>query len=268
MPFQGSPSRRRFMIPLCLRADSPQTQRDHESHPFGRGLNAISGLIVRRHDDTRLTKAVRLLSPPTSQTAAMRRPQESRPSAPRATAAAAIALTALALLAAACSDRPSSVGPSSAGHPSATGTAASSAVAFSRCMRSRGVPTYPDPTSSGALPKTSPQQLGVSSSQFQSAQAACQHLIPDTGLSQQTQQCMLTGNCPQALVQQILTAERKFARCMRAHGVPNWPDPSIDSEGRPVFLVSRAGVDAHAPQIRAKSDVCDRLTGGAPVPLE
>jgi hypothetical protein len=178
--------------------------------------------------------------------------------------AAAVAAVVLALLATACS----SGRPSSAGHSSAAAMATASAVGFSRCMRSRGVPNYPDPTSSGALPKTSPQQLGVSSSRFQAAQAACQHLIPDSGLIQQTQQCMLTGNCPQALVQQILTAERKFARCMRAHGVPNWPDPSIDSEGRPVFLVSRAGVDAHAPQIRAKSDVCERLTDGAPVPLQ
>lgn len=190
----------------------------------------------------------------------MRRPQKTPPAA-RAVSGAALAL---ALLVTACSARPSSAGH----HAAAAGAATSSAVGFSRCMRSRGVPSYPDPTSTGALPKTSPRQLGVSSSQFQAAQAACQHLLPDTGSSQQTQQCMLTGNCPQALVQQILTAERKFARCMRAHGVPNWPDPSIDSEGRPVFLVSRAGVDAHAPPIRAKSDVCERLTDGAPVPLQ
>jgi len=196
----------------------------------------------------------------------MRRPQNTE--LPAARAAAGAAITVLALLAAACNGSPAAGRPSSAGDSATSGAATSSAVGFSRCMRSRGVPNYPDQTSSGALPKTSPGQLGVSNSQFQSAQAACQHLLPDNTSSQQTRQCMLTGNCPQALVQQILTAERKFARCMRAHGVPDWPDPSIDSEGRPVFLVSRAGVDAHAPPIRAKSDVCERLTDGAPVPLQ
>jgi Secretory lipase len=46
-------------------------------------------------------------------------------------------------------------------------------------MRSHGVPDYPDPDSSGQLPKPSPAnetQLGVSDSQFNAAQAACQHL--------------------------------------------------------------------------------------------
>jgi hypothetical protein len=184
------------------------------------------------------------------------------------TAAAIIATAALALLAAACSGSPSPTG--SGGSPDAGGAANSpSAVGFSHCLRSHGVPNYPDPTSGGALPKTSPQHLGVSSSRFQAAQQACQHLLPNTeSIQQQTQQCMLTGDCPQALVRQILTAELRFARCMRSHGVPNWPDPTIDSEGRPVFNVSAHGIDPHhSPQINTKIGECERLTGGAPVPL-
>ena len=43
-------------------------------------------------------------------------------------------------------------------------------VAFSRCMRSNGVTNYPDPDSSGVIPKESSQQLGVTISKFQSAQ--------------------------------------------------------------------------------------------------
>ena len=49
-----------------------------------------------------------------------------------------------------------------------------SPLAFSACMRSHGVPTFPDPDSSGAIPKAGPQQLGVSTSRFQQAQSACQ----------------------------------------------------------------------------------------------
>ena len=96
------------------------------------------------------------------------------------TRAAIIAAAALALLGAACSDSPASAG--SGGSPNAGGSASSpSAVAYSGCMRSHGVPDYPDPSSSGTLPKPDAQAFGVSSSQFNAAQTDCQHLLPATG---------------------------------------------------------------------------------------
>jgi hypothetical protein len=55
----------------------------------------------------------------------------------------------------------------SANAPSASGVVAP--LAYARCMRSHGVPRFPDPTSRGAIPKTSLDELGVSSSQFQAA---------------------------------------------------------------------------------------------------
>jgi hypothetical protein len=48
-------------------------------------------------------------------------------------------------------------------------------------MRSHGVPHFPDPGSGGVVPKADAQQLGVSSSQLQTAQQACAQLIPPTG---------------------------------------------------------------------------------------
>jgi hypothetical protein len=149
------------------------------------------------------------------------------------TAAAIIVAAALALLAAACSGSPSSTG--SGGSSNAGGSTNSpSAVAYSACMRSHGVPNFPDPNSSGAIPKADPQRLGVSSSQLQAAQRACQQLLPNNGgalSASSLRQCEETGDCPQALVQQAMTQLRKFSRCMRNHGVPNWPDPTIDSQG-------------------------------------
>lgn len=41
-----------------------------------------------------------------------------------------------------------------------SGASGSSAVDFSNCMRSKGVPNYPDPNSAGETPKESAQQLG------------------------------------------------------------------------------------------------------------
>ena len=198
-------------------------------------------------------------------TRVMRRPRRARPR-PARIAAAVIATAALALLAAACSGSPSSAG--SGGSPAAGGSANSpSAVGYSRCIRSHGVPNFPDPASNGQLPKTSAQLLGVSPSQFNAAQRACQHLLPATGGSfdQQVRQCYLGGNCPPALVRQMLTVGRKVARCMRNHGVPNWPDPTLDSQGRPFFNLSGHGITSsewHSSQMRAKAEECNRAAGG------
>jgi hypothetical protein len=110
-------------------------------------------------------------------------------------------------------------------------------------MRSHGVPKYPDPGSGGQLPKGGAQAFGVSDSQFQAAQRTCQHLLPTGGsFDEQTRECIQAGNCPPALVQQMLTDDRKFAQCVRSHGVPNWPDPTLDSNGAPVFRISAAGI--------------------------
>src|SRR5579859_7897760 len=186
-----------------------------------------------------------------------------------------IAAASLALLAA-CSGSPAPATTGGASSPGSTGTAAgaaqtSSAVTYSHCMRSHGVPDYPDPASNGALPKAGAQDLGVSDSRFQAAQSACQHLLPAaTSFQQQAQQCLQAGNCPQALVQQMLTADRAFARCLRSHGVPNWPDPTVGSEGRPVFNLVPAGIthsQTHSPPISTQLAECQQLDP-APAALE
>src|SRR5690348_5543562 len=157
----------------------------------------------------------------TDPTRVLRRPRRAWPRPPRTVAA--IIAAALALLAAACGSGGSPSPAGSGGSPAAGGSAGSpSAVPYSACIRSHGVPTYPDPNSSGQLPKTDAQLLGVSTSQYQAAQHACQHLLPTGGsIQQQEAQCMQNSDCPPALVQQMMTADLKLARCMRSHGVPN-----------------------------------------------
>ncbi len=160
----------------------------------------------------------------------------------RRTVAAFIAIVSVVLLAAACSGSGSAAG--SGGSNAGESTTSPSAVAYSACMRSHGVPNYPDPDSNGQLPKETAQQLGVSPAQFNAAQRACQHLLPNTGstgstgsFDQQEQQCYTAGNCPPALVQQMLTVGRKFARCMRSHGVSNYCRTGSAAPTRP----ARAG---------------------------
>ncbi len=189
----------------------------------------------------------------------IRRPRRAWPTAARI-AAAIIATAGLVLLAAACSGSPTSTGPG--GSSNAGGSANSPLLAFSRCMRSNGVPNFPDPDANTSNAKvSSAQQLGVSSSQLQAAENACQHLLP-RGANDQF---------PPAEVQLLLPGMRRFSECMRSHGVPNWPDPTTDSQGRPVFDLSDAGFsrqEAHSPQLSTPTNECQHLLppqlGGIP----
>jgi hypothetical protein len=82
-------------------------------------------------------------------------------------------------------------------------------------MRKHGVPNFPDPDGSGRIRLTSGVRNGqktgvdVNSPQFRKAQQACQKLQPNGGSPNRQEQA------------QEQQAMLNFARCMRAHGVPN-----------------------------------------------
>ena len=117
-------------------------------------------------------------------------------------------------------------------------------LAFSRCMRSRGVPSYPDPDSSGTPPKKSLEQLGVTNSQFQSAQTSCGHLLPNGGRSPD-----------QAERQRVKAESLQFAQCVRAHGVSSFPDPGSDGRIPDPAIV---GIDQGSPRFEAANRACGR----------
>jgi hypothetical protein len=148
-----------------------------------------------------------------------------------------------ALLAAACGGSSTS--------PASTSAAASSpsGVAFAQCMRTHGIPDYPAPQSNGQMQKiASGQQVGVSDSVLKSAETACQALWPYQGLTQ-------------AQGRQELADAVMFAQCMRAHGLPKFPDPSTDpASGRAEFVisVSRDGFNPQSPQVLAKARTCEQ----------
>lgn len=153
---------------------------------------------------------------------------------------AAIAVAVLIGLMAACGRSPSAAGASTT---TARASHSPSALAFSGCMRSHGVPNYPDPNSSGGLPKKSAGQLGVSDSRFQSATQACRHLLPNGGTP------------TQAAIQQVRVKGLEFAQCMRRHGV-NLPDP--DSSGR-IPDPGSVGIDQGSPRFQAANQACARV---------
>ncbi len=113
----------------------------------------------------------------------------------------------------------------------------------------------PRPRQRRAAPEGRRAAFGVSNSQFQAAQSTCQHLLPTAGRSmQQCPECIQAGDCPPALVQQMLTAERKFAQCMRSPRGAQLARPHPRFEGRP-YLQGQCGrhhphPDALAPDVQ------------------
>ena len=169
------------------------------------------------------------------------RPRWARPATWRTTAAM-IATAALAVLAAGCGGSPSSAG--SAGSPAAGGSAdPTSAVAYSHCVRGHGVPNYPDPDSNGKF------HILPEGPQGTAADHACHHLLS-------------AGAAPmsQSQVQHALSQLLKYARCMRAHGVPNFADPQATNG---MISVGAQGMDVHSPQFQAANRACQSLAAHA-----
>jgi hypothetical protein len=165
-------------------------------------------------------------------------------------AGALAVVAAAAVLAAACGGGSA---PSSAGSASAESATFAQQLALAQCMRSHGQPSFPDPSASGGF---SLNVTTLDSSQTQAAYGACRHLLPGGGpsLAQLEQQAQLR------LAQQ-LPALLKFSRCMRGHGVPNFPDPPANGQGSTAPLEG-TGVDPQAPQFQAAVRACQHLAPG------
>lgn len=191
------------------------------------------------------------------------RPWRARPPASGAVATI-IATTALAVLAAACGGSPSGSGGGSgspAGSDSSPSTGGSQhlkIVAFSHCMRSHGVPRYPDPSPGQIDVKVDPRiqgpQFGVSNSQFQAAWDACRSVLP-VGANDMF---------PASMMPQVLREMRSFSQCMRSHAATDWPDPIVGPEGQPGFNAS-PGQQDQATLPKCQHLLPPQLHGGVPL---
>jgi hypothetical protein len=126
---------------------------------------------------------------------------------------AALALIAIVALISGCgSSAPAETG---SGGGNNTAANAQKAVKFAECMRSNGVSQFPDPSASGKLTidaVANGSGLNTSTPAFQQAISACKNLEP----------AGFTGSKRSSQQQQ---AGLKFAQCVRANGVPDFPDP-------------------------------------------
>ena len=75
--------------------------------------------------------------------------------------------------------------------------------------------------------------------------------------------CVLLLKASDAQVLETLSGMRDFAQCMRSHGVPDWPDPTTDTSGQPVFDL-RGRIAPDSPRMDATSSICDYYLHPAP----
>ena len=107
-----------------------------------------------------------------------------------------------------------------AGTATSTLTPREKAVKLTECMRANGVRDFPDPNASGGFPSYG---VSVSPAEWTKAVHACKSVEPPGSFSSK-----------RTPAQQ--SAALRFAKCIRAHGVPDFPDPVV---GQPLVDTTR-----------------------------
>jgi hypothetical protein len=134
--------------------------------------------------------------------------------------------------------------------PAGGGKGAPSLLAYASCMRTHGVPNFPDPGGKGGIPKPAlvTALKAVSNSQAQTAMKDCQDLLPSGGLSGQPVQTI-----PVQDQQDYLRA----VACLRSHGITNFPDPVFS--GGSVHFNIPSSINTDSTQFKQAQLICQKL---------
>jgi hypothetical protein len=168
---------------------------------------------------------------------------------------AALAMLAMvAVIVAGCGNGSAGTGSASnstAASHNSTATPREKAVKFAECMRENGYPDFPDPKASGEFPTFG---ISVSPAVWTKALGACKELQPP-------------GSFSAHLSPKQLSAARKFAQCIREHGVKDFPDPV---NGEPIVDTTKipstdtpGGMDILNAAMRTCGDVLGDVLGDA-----
>jgi len=161
----------------------------------------------------------------------------------------AVAAVALGVTAAGCSggptvpnvaSQPTTTVGSAGGSASAGASSLADAVAYSQCIRSHGVSNFPDPvkTPDGGYGYRT-KGVDPNSAAFQAALQACKALpSPWNSIGQQL-----------SPIQQ--RAWLNWAKCIRTHGQPTFPDPTFSGSE-----VRDSGLALNSPQLQSSVNAC------------
>jgi hypothetical protein len=108
------------------------------------------------------------------------------------------------------------------------------------------VPDFPDPDSSGQIPKEAAVRAlrAVSDSRARAATYACANLNP-------------AGQASPILTAQEQQDYLRAASCMRSHGITNFPDPTFPAGH--VNLPSLSSIDTKSRQFTQAAQTCIKL---------
>jgi hypothetical protein len=132
------------------------------------------------------------------------------------------------------------------------------ALTFSVCMRAHGVPDFPDPRPimpsdlPGGVTQRAPGggfTANPNSPAYLTASADCRPLAMATPVTQ-------------AAASQMMASQLKFAMCMRANGVPDYPDPTSTGEIGDNGAIG--GVNPNSPAFQNAEKKCGSLRRAPP----
>jgi hypothetical protein len=174
------------------------------------------------------------------------------------------ALLGIVLVATACAGGPS--GPGVAGQGSSSSPSASPSgdprdaeLAYAKCMREHGIADFPDPQPGGGIAvQAGPgSDLDPDNPQFKAADEACKSLLPTPSKEDQ---------------QKEFADMLAYAKCMREHGFPTFPDPK-PGQGIDLDLGKHPELNPNNPQFQAANKACggpgegdtsEQTNGGTP----
>lgn len=134
-------------------------------------------------------------------------------------------------------------------------TFAAAAFSYAACMRQHGLASFPDPQigdhNGERVTFLAPPAQILASPGYPDANKACSRILPPPVTQNNAQE-------EQGRRLRLLA----FARCMRADGISEFPDPTSNGQ-LTIETVQSSGVDPRAPTVRAAATSCLPTAGGA-----
>jgi hypothetical protein len=115
------------------------------------------------------------------------------------------------------------------------------------CMQAHGIHNFPTATSNGQFNLNGIDQ---SSPRYQAALNKCRQLFQGQDQAQQNEQALAQGV--------------KYAQCMRAHGIANFPDPTVSGGTVSGQVSSGSGINLLSPQGTTAREACRHVLASTP----